>query len=172
MAARRWLSADLAITLALLILAVWVLLQARTWPLRASLFPLVIGGVVLGIAVLKLVLDLATARRAPIAARPQGLVEEEEAAEAELEDVFATAPRSLWLSALAWMALFFLLLWALGAFIAVPLFAFAYLLAVSRESLLLAGTYAAVAWVFVFGLFDRLLHVPLPGGAVLGALGL
>jgi hypothetical protein len=30
----------------------------------------------------------------------------------------------------------------------------------------LAGTYALAAWVFVYGVFDRLLRVPLPAGVL------
>ena len=45
-------------------------------------------------------------------------------------DVFATAARAEWLSALGWMAAFFVMLWLLGALVTVPLFAVVYLLAV------------------------------------------
>jgi hypothetical protein len=36
----------------------------------------------------------------------------------------------------------------------------------------MAGAYAAIAWAFVFGVFDRVLHIPLPSSALLGTLGL
>jgi hypothetical protein len=60
------------------------------------------------------------------------------------------------------MAAFFLVFWLLGALIAVPLFAVVYLLAVSHASLILAGVYALASWAFVYGLFGRLLRLPLP----------
>ncbi len=60
---RRLLSVDLAITVAFLIVAVAVLLQARAWPFRTSLFPLAAGSVLFGMALLKLALALAPARR-------------------------------------------------------------------------------------------------------------
>ena len=63
------------------------------------------------------------------------------------------------------------MLWLLGALVTVPLFALVYLLAASRESPVLAGTYALASWVFVYGLFDRVLHIPLPAGILLTALG-
>ncbi|MBA2451241.1 MAG: tripartite tricarboxylate transporter TctB family protein [Chloroflexi bacterium] len=175
MPARRWQRADLAITVGFLVLFVLALVQARAWPFRTSLFPTIISSFVIAILVLKLVLDLsAAARRAPAAVAPTvgGLVEEEEAAAAKLEDVFETAPRAVWLSALVWMAAFFVLLWAVGILITLPLFAFVYLLRVSRESVPLAAGYAAGAWLFIYALFDQALHVPLPTGALLGALGL
>jgi hypothetical protein len=80
----------------------------------------------------------------------------------DLPDVFATATRGEWLSAIGWMAAFFLMLWLAGALIAVPLFAIVYLLAVSRSSPVLATVYALASWAFVYGLFGRLLRLPLP----------
>jgi len=84
----------------------------------------------------------------------------------EVPDVFATASRAEWVAAVGWMAAFFLMFWLLGALVTVPLFAVMYLLAVARQSLVLAGSYALVSWMFVYGLFDRVLHVPLPAGVL------
>jgi hypothetical protein len=83
-----------------------------------------------------------------------------------LPDIFGTASRGEWLSALGWMAGFFLLLWLVGALVAVPLFALAYLLAAARQSIVLAGTYALASWLFIYGVFDRALRVPLPTGVL------
>lgn len=82
--------------------------------------------------------------------------------DAEPPDIFTTATRTQWLTALAWMAAFFVMLWVLGALITVPLFTAAYLLVASRESLVLSASCALASWLFVYGLFDRLLHIPLP----------
>jgi hypothetical protein len=60
------------------------------------------------------------------------------------------------------MAAFFLLLWLVGALVAVPLFALAYLLAVARQRVVHAGVYALASWLFIYGLFDRALRIPLP----------
>jgi hypothetical protein len=79
-----------------------------------------------------------------------------------MPDVFLSATRREWLIALAWMAAFFTSLWLAGALITVPLFTLVYLMAASRESAMLAGTCALASWVFVYGLFDRVLHLPLP----------
>jgi hypothetical protein len=163
---------DFAITVGFLVVAVVVLLQARGWPFRAGLFPLVTSSVLLGLVLLKLLLDFATPRRQASAVPRQGLLEDDKAAEAELIDVFTTASRAEWLSALGWMAAFFVMLWLLGALVTVPLFALVYLLVVSGESLVLAASCAFVCWVFIYGLFDRLLHIPLPPGALLTSLGL
>jgi hypothetical protein len=168
-APRHFVSMDLAISLGFLLVGTIVLFQARSWPFRAGLFPLVSGAVLVGFAILKLALDLLPAGRQR-AAPARILVDEDEAAEAELIDVFATASRKQWIGALSWMGTFFLMLWLLGALVGIPLFALVYLLTVSRESPLLAGSYAVVSWLFVYGLFDRLLRVPLPRGALLTGL--
>jgi hypothetical protein len=73
-----------------------------------------------------------------------------------------TASRTEWLTSLGWMAAFFVMLWLLGALVTVPLFTLVYLLTASRESPLLAGACALASWAFVYGLFDRLLRIPLP----------
>ena len=185
----RLLMVDFAITVGFLIVAVTVLLQARGWPFRAGVFPLVTSLVLLGLVLLKLVLDLATALRKTTAIQREGPVEKWQAPAAavtnespsqpprpelgdELIDIFATASRAQWISAFGWMACFFVMLWLLGALVTVPLFALVYLLVASRESAVLASSYALVSWLFVYGLFDQILHIPLPRGVLLTGLGL
>ena len=85
----------------------------------------------------------------------------------DIPDVFATASRAEWIAAVGWMATFFVMLWLLGALVTVPLFAIVYLLAAARQSPVLAGSYALVSWMFVYGLFDRVLHIPLPVGVLM-----
>ncbi|HEY6360121.1 MAG TPA: tripartite tricarboxylate transporter permease [Vicinamibacterales bacterium] len=143
--------ADLVISAAFLALAAAVLVEARSWPFRTSVFPLATGWLLLGLALLNLVRVLVPAG---VAAAPPDDVESAE--------VLVTAGRAEWLPALGWMAAFFLMLWLLGALITVPLFTLVYLLLASRESPLLAGACALASWVFIYGLFDRLLRIPLP----------
>jgi TctA family transporter len=168
-APRRFAAADLVITAALLVVSVAVLWQARAWPFRTALFPLAAGSVLFATTLLTLALAFRPARRPRISHPEPG--EAEAADEVELVDVFAGASGAQWLAALGWMATFFVMLWLLGALITVPLFAMVYLVAASRESPLLAGGYALASWLFVYGLFDRVLHTPLPAGALLSALG-
>lgn len=169
---------DLAITLAFLFLFGWVIWQTQMWrwPFRAALFPTITATVMLALVVLKLVLDTLNSRRqvtpapvpllapATLDATGQGvaLVEEDEAAEAELEDIFATAPGPVWRQAIGWMAVFFGMVWVFGMMITVPLFALTYLLIAGREKPIVAIIYAVVSWLFVFGLFDKVLNIPLP----------
>ncbi|OFW00251.1 MAG: hypothetical protein A3I61_08805 [Acidobacteria bacterium RIFCSPLOWO2_02_FULL_68_18] len=177
--------ADVPIAAGFLLAAAWVLYQAAGWPFRTAVFPVTTGVLLLAFAAARLLQSLAgrgspagLPRGAPGPSRgargdakegPAGPVEEMPngpADENDLPDVFATASRAEWVSALAWMAAFFLLLWLAGALVAVPLFALAYLLAVARQSVVLAGTYALASWLFIYGLFDRALRVPLPPGVL------
>ena len=82
--------------------------------------------------------------------------------ETDAPAVLMTASRQEWLAAVGWMTAFFVMLWVVGALITVPLFAAVYLRAVSRQSFIVTGVYALASWAFVYGLFDRVLHVPLP----------
>jgi TctA family transporter len=160
---------DVLITLFLFALAVVVVIQARAWPFRTGVFPLAAGSLLCGLCLLQLLLTAFGRSRQPAAARP---VHEDAAQAADIEpvDVFATASRKEWLAAVAWMAAFFTMLWLLGALVTVPLFALLYLRVASRETAGVASAYALAAWLFVYGLFDRLLHLPLPSGALF-ALG-
>lgn len=136
--------ADAVILGGIWLLSIVVLVQARQWPFRTAIFPLAIGG-------LLFVLSVVGMLRRP---RAPAVVDD--------HDVFAGASRHDWLTALAWMGAFFTMLWLLGALITVPLFTLLYLLGASRESPVVAGAAALAAWAFVYGLFDRLLHIPLP----------
>jgi TctA family transporter len=174
--------ADVGITLAFLVASIWVLYQASGWPFRTAVFPLATGGLLCALSVMKLggiagrtfppSLKL---RRAAVALAEAGQVRQAdmktpphkaETDLADVPDVFATASHNDWVSAIGWMAAFFLALWLVGALVAVPLFAVAYLLAVARQSVILSATYAALSWLFIYGLFGRALRVPLPSGVI------
>jgi hypothetical protein len=122
-------------------------------------FPLITGAI-LFVAALA---NIALGRKTPVL--------DVEAEGEEVPDVLATASRAEWISSVSWMSVFFVMFWLLGALVTVPLFTVAYLLAASRETPLMAGGYALASWGFVYGLFDRLLHLPLPAGVLLTRLG-
>jgi hypothetical protein len=69
-------------------------------------------------------------------------------------------------SALVWAAAFFVSVAVLGFALTVPLFAVAYLRFAAAERWPYAAAYGIAAWLFVQLLFVRLLHVPLPAGAI------
>ena len=184
---------DLPVTVGFLVASMWVLYQAARWPFRTAVFPLATGSILLGLTLVKLGTSAyigrvprgraeesyvgrvlrGRAEESYVGRVPRGRAEEKPSGPAEVPlgdadvpDVFATALPAEWHSAIAWMAAFFLMLWLLGALVAVPLFALVYLLAVARQSPVFAGAYALVSWAFVYGLFDRLLHIPLPAGVL------
>jgi putative tricarboxylic transport membrane protein len=162
--------ADVPITIGLLAVSVWVLAQASDWPFRTGIFPLATGGLLLLLTLAKL-LDAVRSRRFLVGRVSAVADDPSTAGPAILDpldppDVFATASRADWISASAWMAGFFVMLWLLGALIAVPLFAVIYLLIVARQSIPRAGAYAVVSWLFIYGLFDRALRIPLPAGVL------
>jgi len=70
----------------------------------------------------------------------------------------------------AWILGMFAGVILLGFVVAVPLAAFAYLRA-AREGWVTSAVIAAICWAFVYGVFDRLLHVPLPPGELLKLFG-
>ena len=163
--------ADVPITLGFLAAGAWVVFQALDWPFRTSLFPLMTGSLLVGLSLLKLGWSVGRVR-ASVPVEDQGASADLQAGpHADLPELLTTASRGEWTAAVGWMAGFFLMLWLLGALVTVPLFAVAYLLIVARQSPLLAGCYALVSWMFVYGLFDRVLHIPLPAGALLTRLG-
>ena len=155
--------ADLPITVGFLVAGACVVAQALEWPFRTSLFPLVTGSLLIVLALLKLGSSVGRLR--------SGVQEEGPSDPDDLPEVLVTARRGEWAAAVAWMAGFFVMLWTLGAVVTVPLFAVVYLLVVARQSPLLAGSYALVSWMFIYGLFDRVLHIPLPAGVLLTRLG-
>jgi hypothetical protein len=167
---RRFVTPDIVFTTAFLCIGLSALSQAYAWPFRAGLFPLATGLVLSCAALIKLLVDLVAAWRQPGGAVAHVAIEDE-ATEGDLVDVFESATRREWFSALGWSALFFVMLYLLGTLVTVPLFALIYLTLASRESLVLSGIYAFCCWVFIYGLFDRLLHVPLPSSALLAFFG-
>jgi tripartite tricarboxylate transporter TctB family protein len=63
-----------------------------------------------------------------------------------------------------WVVGFFVLILLFGFPIAVPLFVFLYMKAAGGERWTLSLALAFFSWIFIEGLFDRLLHIPMPQG--------
>ena len=147
--------ASIALSAALTLLSAWAIVGALSWPLKAKLFPLVIGIPLVGLAVAELWFSL-RARAAPAKA---------------VDGV----PRALALRrasvAAGWIAGFFAAIVLLGFSPAVPLFVFLYLRMQGRERRIFSAVFAAAVWAAFYGLFDRLLHLPFPAGILLGWLG-
>lgn len=134
-------------SLSLAAVAAYAVVAALAWPLKAGLFPLVMGIPLLALALAQLGLDLRDAGE-PAEAAPQ-------------------IARRRTLAIFAWMAAFIVLVLLLGFPIAVPLFVFCYLSMQSRAGWGLSIALAAAAWGFFHVVFERLLHFPFEAGLLL-----
>jgi uncharacterized membrane protein len=128
----------------------YAIVAASAWPLKAALFPLVMGIPLLLLALAQLVLDL---REEPSTERVSELA------------------RRRTVAIFAWMAGFVLLVLLVGLPLAVPLFVFAYLLLQSAAGWRLSFLLTAAAWGFFHVLFERLLRFPFDTGLVQTWLG-
>lgn len=164
--------ADVVLGLGALAVFLAGFLATFEWSFRTALFPRIVtvAGALLtaGFLLSCAAAQLRTSRRAvaetPTAPGPTTvqLVDEDDAHDHEVEYVYATAGKAAWTQAIAWVALFLLLLWVAGLFAAAAGFAFAYLRWGAARSWLFCVVYAVVlAGVLYLGL-DVLLHVPVP----------
>jgi hypothetical protein len=62
----------------------------------------------------------------------------------------------------------FVAIWLLGFNIAGPLCTFVQLKFGGREKWFIVLIFSAISWLLIYGLFDRILHVPFPTGKLLG----
>ena len=133
------LSGAALFSLGLAVLAGFAVYTALRWPPKAALFPLTMGIPLLVLAVAQTMVEL----------------REKSTSEGALRPVLAV---------FAWMGVFIALVLLAGFPIAVPLFVFFYLMAGSREGLVLSAVLAAAAWGAFHLLFERLLHFPFEDG--------
>lgn len=136
----------------------WGAWQATLWPEKAALFPLAIAlpGTVLALV------QLGVAVLAPPEPAASAVV---------LSDLPGPERVRRSLEVVGWIAGFVAAVWALGFLVAIPLASFLYLRR-AREGWAESALIPAGTWVFMYGLFDRVLHVPLPPGVLLELFGL
>lgn len=94
------------------------------------------------------------------------LVDDDQEEDESMEYVFASAGGRAWASALAWIVAFFVAFAVLGAFVAVPVFAFVYLRFAGKASWLAAALYAAVTGGLIYLVFREVVYLPLPTGVI------
>jgi hypothetical protein len=139
--------------------------QARDWRLQARLYPWAIGIPMLILAVVQVVLDL------------KGIGPKKSANDAPVDVQFAarTDPvlaRRRTINIFSWILGYVFSIWLIGFAYSVPLIVFLYLKVQSREKWPLSIALTAMAWLFFWALFDRLLHLPFPEGQLFSWLGL
>jgi hypothetical protein len=156
----RW-AGEFAFALVLVAVFVYATVTALTFPEGAKLFPLAIAVPSLVLAVLLVVISL-SARRTTVVP----------AADADADAPLAPEERLRRTAEIgAWFLGIFAAVYLLGFLVAIPVAALAYLRFAAREGWLTSTAIAALCWALVFGVFDRLLHVPLPAGELLRLFG-
>lgn len=148
-----------SLALGVLIMAVsgYAVAAAWSWPWKASLFPLVIGIPLFCLAAVEVLwVLLGTTERG----EAKDFQVSSELPEKEILKRSAAAS--------GWILGFFAAIVLLGFPLAVPLFVLLYLRLQGKESWLFSACFAAAVWLFFWGLFDRLLHLPFLQGWLLG----
>jgi len=148
--------ASLGLALAIMALSGWGVYSALDWPLKAKLFPLVIGIPLFCLAAAELMWAVFGSDEA-------GQVADFKLSEGQSRDVVVRRT----LVAAGWAIGFFAAIMLLGFVIAVPLLVFLYIRLQGRESWLFTIVFTAAVWACFYGLFDLLLHLPFPPGWLL-----
>jgi TctA family transporter len=131
--------------------ALW---QSRRFDFRTGLFPWGVGFPVLALSMIQFIRDF-------IGKGGKGRDDLLSSVEAQLpSDVVHRRTAVIF----GWIVTYFLAIWLLGFSIGVPLCTFLYLKIGSREKWPLSLLLTAFSSAFVYGLFDRILHVPFPQG--------
>lgn len=162
--------ADLVLGVLALAMFSTALLKSFEWSFRTALFPRIVtsAGVILTLLFL---LAWAWARHRHRPLDPEGadlpvseLLDEDDAHDQDVEYVYATAGRAAWTQALAWVALFVVLLYVTGLFVTAAVFALVYLRWGAGRTWLFAAVYAAVMSGVLYVALAVLLTVSVPEG--------
>ncbi len=141
---------DLAIVI-IFILALW---GSRHFNFRAGLFPWAIGFIVLAMAIAQLVMDFMGR---------EGRRSDDRLAEAGAELPLDVINRRT-VGIFGWIIGYLVAIWLFGFSIGGALCTFIQLKIGARERWLITLILTACGWALIYGLFDRVLHVPFPTG--------
>jgi len=151
----------------LIALSVGVILTARTWPLKAAIFPIFVAVFVLVLAAIEIFLALFLKQTAK-----ETSTLDFKLADAETLEIDEKTARKRVTVFFAWTFFFFLLILLLGFPLAIPTFFIIFLRFYGKESWGMTILLAAVAWGSFYGLFIYLLHVPFSEGWIFTLLKL
>ena len=148
--------ASLGLSILVMLVAGYAVYAATAWPAKAALFPLAIGIPLFSLAAVEFLWSVfGRAAEKPVE-----------------DDPVLEGAGSRMLVATGWMLGFLAAIVLLGFPIAVPLFVFLYLKLQGGEGWVISIVITAAVWGVFYGLFDALLHLPLPSGWLLEWLGL
>ena len=140
------------LSLFFVIVAAWAAYEAKGWDFSARLFPLIASLPLLVLSLIQLGID--------------ALGSDAKTAKAmDFEFTKGIEPRLARLRTLnmfAWLFGFALAIWLVGFHVAIPLTVFLYLKFQGRERWNLSLAVTALIYIFFWGVFDRLLHLPFP----------
>ena len=144
------------------LIAAYAFYASLYWPFRTALFPRVIAVPLMALSLLELLLCAAGAE----------LEREGHAVDFELTtDVDPATAHRRTLAIGTWILAFFGLILLVGFPLAVPIFVFSYLKLAGREGWVLTTVLTATSWLFMEGLFNRLLHIPFAEGWIFSLFG-
>jgi hypothetical protein len=153
----------MAFCLFLIAIGSYAVYSASGWTFKAALFPLTVGIPLIVLVTAQLLLDLF------------GKAEITRGTAVDLDfatDVPLEIVRHRVLGIFFWIAGFILLVFLLGFPVAVPIFLISYLGMQSRVGWRLSIALTAAAWLFFYGLFQWLLHLPFERGLIQTLLSL
>ena len=153
--------ASLGLGVVIMGLSAWAVFTATQWPLKAALFPLVIGVPVFCLAAAEVLWILFGSSPSPEGTEHQ-----------PSEDLPETIPLRNTLAAIAWILGLFVVIVLLGFPVAVPLFVLIYVKWQGREGWVLSLAYTLAVWGLFCGLFAQVLHLPFPAGWIQAWIGL
>jgi hypothetical protein len=149
-----------------MIASAYAVIAALKWPMKTALFPIAAGIPVFFMALAVFVREQ-VGKRADQGTRGDPAMDFHLSG-SENQDL---ANRKT-VNVVLWMMGFFVLILLVGFPLSVPIFFVAFLRFRSGESWRMTMVLSAVAWVFFYGLFVRLLNIPFMEGWVQRGLGL
>ncbi len=138
-------------TLFIVCIFIVALRSSLDWPIRASILVLLLGGIGLVLALVQLGTEFWTIFHEP--AKAKGMSFE--------VPLMETGSRWGNLEIWGWLIGLYASIWLVGFPIAVPLWVFAYSKFYGSHWIT-STCLTTVAWAFIYGIFDRALHVPWP----------
>lgn len=141
---------------------------AMNWSWDTGLFPYAVGIPALLLALWQLVLDLTSAQRSGDGGGdPTPQIMDITTDQSLPKDVVWRGTAR----AFGWILCFVFSIWFVSFLIAVPLFVFFYLRHQAGATIRMAVTIASVMAIFIWGVFDQIIHTPWPEAALLRMLG-
>ena len=156
---------QIILSIIVVIFLAYFIYEAREWRLQARLYPLAIGIPVLLLALVQVVFDFLG-----IGAKKSSDDTPMDFQFTQTTDSALTKRRTL--NIFSWIFGFVIGIWLLGFSVAIPAMVFLYLKVQSREGWLLSLVLTGFAWLFLWGLFERLLRLPFPEAQLRTWLGL